>query len=85
MWRSFRNKCEVYNEKLVRARWTGFLLPFLWGKPIGMLDMGVNVWKQVMDWYQADYYLRSPADNKGSASDDFQVIRGRGLKLFTYA
>ena len=47
--------------------------------PYGALNMSGNVWEWVADWYQADYYSHSPADNPtGPANGGFQVIRGGG-------
>jgi formylglycine-generating enzyme required for sulfatase activity len=45
--------------------------------PYGALDMAGNVWEWVADWYDADYYDRSPSRNpQGLDSGAFKVLRG---------
>jgi len=47
--------------------------------PFGALNLSGNLWEWVADWYDARYYLRSPAQNPaGPASGEFRTIRGGG-------
>jgi formylglycine-generating enzyme required for sulfatase activity len=48
--------------------------------PYGALDMLGNVWEWVADWYDADYYSRSPVHNpQGPDSGTLRVLRGRSF------
>ena len=49
--------------------------------PYGALNMTGNAWEWVADWYAADYYAGSPANNPtGPATGNFRVRRGGGAK-----
>ena len=44
---------------------------------LGIYDMTGNVWEWCNDWYDADYYAKSPSTNpQGAKSGLFKVIRG---------
>jgi len=45
--------------------------------PYGVVDLVGNVWQWCADWYQADYYQHSPANNPtGPVTGSERVIRG---------
>ena len=49
----------------------------------GALDMAGNAWEWVADWYDADYYIRSPAHNpQGPDSGTAHVMRGGSCYYF---
>jgi eukaryotic-like serine/threonine-protein kinase len=45
--------------------------------PYGALDMAGNVWQWVNDWFDANYYAKSPSSNPpGPSSGNYRVLRG---------
>lgn len=72
-----KNKCNSFEDELGRTSPVG-IFP-AGASPYGCLDMAGNVLEWCFDWYEENYYKKSPSKNPpGPARGSFRVLRGGG-------
>jgi formylglycine-generating enzyme required for sulfatase activity len=72
---------EIDCDRAQYANCMGELVPVnskpLGASPYGVLGLSGNTWEWVADWYAADYYSTSPADNPlGPEEGETRTLRG---------
>jgi len=79
---AFENPNPNYNDGTAEIAPAGSYPP----NAYGLYDMAGNVWEWVIDWYDSDYYSRSPQeDPQGPASGIYRVLRGGGWNFDLYS
>jgi formylglycine-generating enzyme required for sulfatase activity len=81
-WGGNAPECDQANYKGCVGRTTTVGSYLDGASPYGALDMAGNVWEWVADWYDEDYYSRSPARSpQGPDSGERRVVRGGSFDM----
>ncbi|MEN9564633.1 MAG: hypothetical protein RIR73_2877 [Chloroflexota bacterium] len=80
-WGNIEPTCDLLNYSNCYGRTTNTNNYDAGKSPFGVFDMAGNVFEWVADWYDANYYAASPADNPtGPASGQYRGIRGSSFE-----
>lgn len=80
-WGEAKPTCNLLNFGNCYGRTTNVDAYDAGQSPFGILDMAGNVFEWVADWYDAQYYSQSPAENPtGPVSGQYRVIRGSSFE-----
>lgn len=82
MWAGTNNEAEVGDYAWYEDNTEGMIVPVKGKKPnaIGLYDMSGNVWEWVEDYFDFDYYQKSPRrDPLGGDYSLFRVVRGGSI------
>ncbi|NWF63303.1 MAG: SUMF1/EgtB/PvdO family nonheme iron enzyme, partial [Chloroflexi bacterium] len=80
-WGNSEPTCDLLNFANCYGRTTNVNAYESGASPFGLYDMAGNVFEWVLDWYDANYYAQSPADNPtGPASGQYRGVRGSSFE-----
>ncbi|MFN8435393.1 MAG: formylglycine-generating enzyme family protein [Anaerolineales bacterium] len=80
-WGEAAPTCDLLNYSNCYGRTTNVTTYEAGKSPFGVLDIAGNVFEWVYDWYDANYYATSPADNPtGPQTGQYRSIRGSSFE-----